>query len=246
MNTDSVRNLAIFTVGAGIGALVTYKLLKDKYEKFAQEEIDSVKETFVTRWPHDGGDPVSEMPKDERADFNKAYDAMTDEEIDENTGKTNMIYKNPRSKHKKYNTIYPNKREVEPEEEDYSNFKDISDEVNETNHLIPYVITEKEFSEENQHFDKITIDYYELDDTLADEQEEPIPDVSSIVGDEALLCFGKGSNDPDTIYVRNEKLSTDFEVIRLHKSYRETVLGFCDEIAPRRIKPLKGEPNENN
>ena len=36
-----------FCVGAAIGSFVTWRFLKDKYEKEKQEEIDSVKETFA-------------------------------------------------------------------------------------------------------------------------------------------------------------------------------------------------------
>lgn len=38
-----------FTIGATVGSIVTWKLLKTKYEQFAQEEIDSVKEVFARR-----------------------------------------------------------------------------------------------------------------------------------------------------------------------------------------------------
>ena len=43
---DTLNNVLIFAVGAAIGSAVTWKLLKTKYERIAQEEIDSVKEVF--------------------------------------------------------------------------------------------------------------------------------------------------------------------------------------------------------
>lgn len=43
------NNVIIFAAGAAIGSAVTWKLLKDKYAKIAQEEIDSVKEVFTVR-----------------------------------------------------------------------------------------------------------------------------------------------------------------------------------------------------
>lgn len=43
------NNVVIFAAGAAIGSAVTWKLLKDKYAKIAQEEIDSVKEVFTVR-----------------------------------------------------------------------------------------------------------------------------------------------------------------------------------------------------
>lgn len=46
MNKNTLINFALFTTGAAIGSVVTWKLLKTKYEQIAQEEIESVKETF--------------------------------------------------------------------------------------------------------------------------------------------------------------------------------------------------------
>lgn len=41
--------IAAFVAGAAAGSAVTWCLLKKKYERIAQEEIDSVKETFAKR-----------------------------------------------------------------------------------------------------------------------------------------------------------------------------------------------------
>ena len=37
-------NVLVFAAGAAIGSAVTWKVVKTKYERFAQEEIESVKE----------------------------------------------------------------------------------------------------------------------------------------------------------------------------------------------------------
>lgn len=90
---------------------------------------------------------------------------------------------------------------------------------------IPYVIDFEEFCEEYENHDKVTLTYYEGDDTLADETEEIIADVSETIGDEALKCFGQGSDDPDVVYVRNERLGIDYEVVRQGNKYSD----LCDE-----------------
>lgn len=50
-----VTGLLSFTLGAGIGSLVTWRLIKTKYERLADEEIErqvaSVKETYYKRMP---------------------------------------------------------------------------------------------------------------------------------------------------------------------------------------------------
>ena len=45
---DNILNkLFIFTAGVAIGSVVTWKLVKTKYEQISNEEIESVKETFL-------------------------------------------------------------------------------------------------------------------------------------------------------------------------------------------------------
>ena len=48
MSNKALFSLA-FIIGAATGSVVTWYLLKDKYEALAQEEIDSVKEVFLRR-----------------------------------------------------------------------------------------------------------------------------------------------------------------------------------------------------
>ena len=57
---STLSNLVIFTVGAAIGSAVTWKLLKTKYERIAQEEIDSVKEVFANRGMRADVEPVDD------------------------------------------------------------------------------------------------------------------------------------------------------------------------------------------
>lgn len=46
---NRVGSLFMFAAGAVLGSVVTWKLLKDKYEQIAQDEIDSVKEVFAKK-----------------------------------------------------------------------------------------------------------------------------------------------------------------------------------------------------
>lgn len=46
---SGIKNAFIFGTGAVIGSFVTWRLLKTKYERIAQEEIDSVKEVYSKR-----------------------------------------------------------------------------------------------------------------------------------------------------------------------------------------------------
>ena len=82
MNNTTLSNFLIFTVGAAVGSAVTWKLLKAKYERIAQEEIESVKEYFKTiNDIHETKDePITEAdePCEDKPVYtiNDAYDEM--------------------------------------------------------------------------------------------------------------------------------------------------------------------------
>lgn len=46
---NTLRNFFIFAVGAAIGSAATWYLIKTKYERIANEEIESVKEAFAPK-----------------------------------------------------------------------------------------------------------------------------------------------------------------------------------------------------
>lgn len=54
---SKLSNVIMFISGAAIGSVVTWKLVKTKYEQIAQEEIDSVKEEYSTK-------PIPSISKD--------------------------------------------------------------------------------------------------------------------------------------------------------------------------------------
>lgn len=83
----------------------------------------------------------------------------------------------------------------------------------------PYLITEEEFYNGDQNFDKRTIYYYEGDDTLCDEGEE-VMDIDTFVGGESLEVIDR------VVYVRNERYGVDYEIIKMEGAYAEICLGY--------------------
>jgi hypothetical protein len=89
----------------------------------------------------------------------------------------------------------------------------------------PYVISFEEFHENEVNHDQETMTYYRGDDTLSDSKDKAIDDTEYTVGDDNLLRFGAGSHDANVVYVRNEKISQDFEIILSEGQYQVDVLG---------------------
>lgn len=101
----------------------------------------------------------------------------------------------------------------------------------------PYVISSSEYMEDEPHFDKLTLKYYEGDNTLADESDMLIDDPVGTLGEGNLSKFGYATNgDPDALYIRNEKTSVDYEVIRDYGKYLVLALGIYDSESDREFK----------
>lgn len=92
----------------------------------------------------------------------------------------------------------------------------------------PYVISYEEYMENDPEYIQVTLTFFEGDDILSDEHDKPVDDVDEYVGETNLLRFGHGSQDPNIVYIRNEKLDLDFEVARSDGSYAKEVQGLGD------------------
>ena len=86
----------------------------------------------------------------------------------------------------------------------------------------PYTIVSSEMHNDGE---METLYFYNDDSVWADENDGIIEDAVSLVGPNAHLHFGEQSGDPDIVFIRNANDNTNYECIRLHKSYAVEVLG---------------------
>lgn len=85
------------------------------------------------------------------------------------------------------------------------------------------IISLDEYRDLPSYFDYVTFHYYVEDDTLVDDRDQIIDDVTHFVG-EALTKFGPeaaalADGDEDAVYVVNGKANLAIEVVRLNQSY---------------------------
>lgn len=79
----------------------------------------------------------------------------------------------------------------------------------------PHVISPDEYGEMDD-YDLYSYTYY-ADKVLADENNEPIEDVDQRIGLESLNHFGEYGDD--SVYVRNDKLKADYEILLDDEKY---------------------------
>lgn len=197
-----------FATGAAIGSVVTWFVIKTKYEQIAQDEIDSVKEEF---------DRLLELRKKEmtavrniidanKNDDNDADEPVTETENDENREQLMVDYNNI-VRH------YTGSDDCE-EENDKEGDDEVEDEVCLDNG--PHVISPEEFGNETQ-YNAQPLDYF-ADGVLADAWGVQL-DVDDTIGEEALEHFGDYVDD--VVHVRNDQNEIDYEVTRDPRTYSE-------------------------
>lgn len=97
--------------------------------------------------------------------------------------------------------------------------------VEESKKDIPEIIPIESFVEDDD-YDKETLIFYEEDGVLTDQYDHVIG-LNETIGEEALNHFGE--EEEDIVYVRNNKLMIDYEVILEHKASPPTALAEGDE-----------------
>ena len=81
----------------------------------------------------------------------------------------------------------------------------------------PYVISPDEFG--NAGYDIVSLELYS-DRVLVDEDDNPIEDIDFLVGEDSLEHFGE--YEDDSVFVRNDHLKTDFEILLVEETYYDT------------------------
>lgn len=84
----------------------------------------------------------------------------------------------------------------------------------------PYVISPGEFGELGDEYTRISLSYY-ADGILADENDEIVEDADEIVGEDFADHFGE--YEPDSVFVRNDRLKCDYEILLDQRNYPEVV-----------------------
>ena len=191
MKKERIYNLLTLVIGAGIGSVITWKVMETRYNAIIKEEIESVKETFSK----ESHDTEEEKPDD-------ATENTEEEEHERLAAVSDIINQNG------YNTMSDEVREEKKKKgnDDTESKKE------------PHVISPEEFGELD--YPIISLDYY-TDDVLMNDRGKIITNVKELVGEDFASHFGEYEDDPDIVYVRNDLQCIDYEIVRDYRESSE-------------------------
>ena len=201
----TLQTILIVIASAGISGAAGYFIAKKKYEKKADEEIESVKKAFnehLNELTKSGEKIDIPMTRNGYSKYSKKKlsEKKTKKESDREPLPTDpVVVDNYINYSAPYRTSSKN---VKTEK------KFVEDEKGAASNDEPYIISPDDFMASS--YESSTLLYY-ADGVLADDDNNVISSYIGLIGPKALNSFGQYQED--TVFVRNDKLKTDFEII---------------------------------
>ena len=203
------KGLCVFAAGTLVGAAVAAKAVREKYQQEAEEEIAEMREYYrELKKEATKVDTAEDDTKEEsKEDFRPIEELADAEGIIKDKGYVNYTNYN--------DTDYNENNKEEQVDED---------EI--------YIIDPEEFGGENGEYDTATLTYFK-DGVLADEVDEIV--TYNIIGGEENLQPFKDYPDCTAVYVRDDNIMVDYEILRDPYQYDEYKMDFSDDKPPHQL-----------
>lgn len=201
-----MHKVIIFISGVAAGSFVTWRLLKEKYIRQTQEEINEVREHYRKKKESEevtvDSNGVTET--NEKPDL-IAYAAKL-------TKKGYIDYTDPKSIVKATgDTIDAVVQKTNEESLDPVILNDPS-------YQPPYIISPEDFAIDDE-YTIVNLNYY-IDGVLTDEDDNIVENVDDVVGLENLNHIGE--YEDDALHIRNENYKCEYEILLSRRLYHDT------------------------
>ena len=197
---STLNKVIIFAIGAAIGSLVAWKLTKTKYEKIMIEEEQSLREYYnkKTKVYEDSANTLHDYYNDRLKEIDEKEKKM---EEDKKTEESKIV-----------NDLRERYAEVLKDHK-YS----IDEPCYEGGQDRPYVVTPEEFGNADE-YDIISLNYY-ADGIVSDDWGDKIEDLEATIGEDFASHYGE--YEEDAVYIRNDRLKVEYEVLKSLSKYSE-------------------------
>lgn len=207
------KGLCIFGAGVIAGAFVAARAVKEKYQQEAEEEIAEMREYYrelkkeSTKVETAEDDTKEESKEEPKDDFKPIEELEEAKEIIKDKGYINYTHYNDTD-------IKENNKEEQVDENEI------------------YIIDPEEYGGENGEYDTASLTYFK-DGVLADEVDEIV--AYNIIGGEENLQPFKDYPDCNAVYVRDDNIMVDYEILRDPYQYDEYKMDFSDDRPPHQL-----------
>ena len=210
-----IKDPIIFAVGAALGAGVTWFFTKRYYEKLSEQEIESVKKSFKKLQEDAQKRADAAKNKPDISVYAEALNKARENELEERNVNTHAV---------NYTGFTEEQESEDGEEEDGYSYKSnavaqpLEKNVDKTK---PYLLNRMPYQNEEPYYNMVTIMYY-ADGTYAEPHGKEI-EVIDYIG-ENLMGYVE-ETDKDEIFIRNEELELDIDIVKDARTYDEIMFG---------------------
>lgn len=206
------EKLFIFLAGVAVGTSAACFVIKPYLEQQMNEKIESVEMAFRAKNTLNTAKNVQdtkgthETPKNGISEASKGileqkidhfgYNSINDAVLDEETG-----------------------LDIGCVDEQYAE----KESPNDDGKRAPYIIDSDEFASNTPYNNQVTMTYFPNQKILIDDITGEFEDIESSVGQINMNLFADG--DDDVVYIRNDNLSIDYEVIKSASDYNPETNG---------------------
>lgn len=222
----ALKDLCLFSVGAAAGSLITWLLVKEIYETKADKEVESVRDAYNrkakelgVRSSLDGGIKGDSEIKDEPIEMVKSTSSIAKKMNNKPPLKDyTKFFENP-SNPKNEEAVSP------PEDEPNTDEEDVDAQLNGAHRDAikegkePFVIDRSDYELTCEHYDKISLIYYISDDILCEDSGDEV-ERGGLIGN-LIESSGFDQNEDEELFVRNDRLTSDFEITKIFTKYEE-------------------------
>jgi len=198
---------ASLVVGAFAGYQYAVHKLEGKYEELAAEEAREIRKHYAERI----------VPKQQFATPEEAAAALIPQGMPNPTTTPDEETLVRVIDGLRYGNVFGSK-EPPP-----ANFDEV---VESRDRSAPYIISVAEFGTNDVDHNQITVTFFEGDRVVMEALTEQVIDTAEKHIGLGNIRFGEWSGDANIVYIRNEELGVDFEVLRSSGKYSEEVAGF--------------------
>lgn len=208
-----LSGLAIFAAGLVTGSIITNAVVKEKAIKEANEkaaeEIAEVREIYRNKTKKEEYEKVSEE---------------SEKEAEEQNEKVDPLKVKPQTDREDYNSYYKMTQNYTSQNEEKpkraSSISDLNAFTYEKSVDRPYIIDPEDYGEEDD-YDTMQLTYFMGDKTLVDESADDTIDEPDLhIGLDNLAIFDEFQG-ASSIYVRNDILKMDFEILKDDCAYSD-------------------------
>ena len=188
-----MREVLIFVSGVTVGGFLGYKIIEKKYNDKLETEVNRRIDEYVLNNKKEEKHTEPMKIKKENIADKINYNNVTKNYISSEDNEEKEI------------------KEIKEEDDGKEDEPEVNDYISDDSSRDPYEITEEEYDDTSNDFEKESLYYYRGNYTLVDDSDNvvDVEDADILLGSD----WADLMNENGIIYIRNEKVKTDYEVV---------------------------------